>query len=246
MAIKLNLLSNPGFTHQNFSKLTSAGLLAESLSPNSTEQNQKFQNVEIQNGYGTATTVSVSPGYGATVTAEIDIEVTTVSEEVFDQIVDEVKNSSSYQNNRDFRETVDKSSYSSAASASSGFFGWLIGRGSTNYSNSTSNLTTQINDYQSGDASNDTTVANSVANIMVKNTSKVRVTANVSVTGQLLTPSPTIIAVESTVFSFTDEKGNSSSVSMLNQSPLVAVDSKSGTVSDNSLEPGSKLALTSL
>lgn len=208
-----------------------------------TEQNQTFQEAKIQNGYGTATTVSVSPGYGAKVTADIMIEVDSITQETFKEIVKEVKKSNSYKKNEDFKRQVDTSTYASGASSSSGFFGWLIGKKGNSYSNTSSNMTDQINKYVSTDSSDDLTVANSVADIMVKNTSKVLVTASVEVTGQLLVPSPTMIAVESTVFSFTKEDGTKSTVTMINQSPLVPVDNATGTVSSNTLTPGSKLSI---
>jgi hypothetical protein len=241
MPIKINLLQSPGFIYADRVQPRN---LAATATATTTTQNQQFKNVEIQNGYGTATTVSVSPGYGAKVTTKVKIVVNSVSEETFKQIINEVKKSSSYKTNSNFQKDVDAASYSSAASSSSGIFGWLVGKSSSSYSNNHSNLTESINDYKSGDASDDATVANSIANIMVKSESKVNVTSTIEVTGQLLTPSPTVIAVESTVFSFTDAKGNQSSVTMLNQSPLVPVDSGSGTVSQNTVAPGSKLTLT--
>lgn len=241
MSIKISLLKSPGFIYAGIERPRNDESLARATT---TEQNQQFKNVEIQNGYGTATKVSVSPGYGAHVTADIKIVVNSVSEETFKQIIAEVKKSKSYQNNSSFKKQVNASSYASAASSSSGIFGWLVGKNSTSYSNNSSNLTENINKYDSGDSSDDTTVANSVANIMVKSSSKVNVTAKVTVTGQLLVPSPTVIAVESTVFSFTNEDGTSSSVTMLNQTPLVPVDSSNGTVSSNTLEPGSSLKIS--
>ncbi|WP_055443190.1 hypothetical protein [Lacinutrix himadriensis] len=238
MSIKINLIKNPGFV---FSGMETANQSLRATA--STAQNQQFKNMEIQNGYGTATTVSVSPGLGAEVTANIRIEVTSVSEESFKQIIEEVKKSSSYKNNSNFQKEVNGAAYSSAASSSSGIFGWLVGKSSSSYSNSSSNLTEKINKYDSGDAHNDVTVANSVANIMVKSASKVLVTSSVKVTGQLLHPSPTVIAVESTVFSFTKEDGSTSSVTMLNQTPLVPVDASNGTVSGNTLAAGSKIKI---
>ncbi|MEM6685538.1 MAG: hypothetical protein AAF617_07045 [Bacteroidota bacterium] len=241
MGIKVTLLNSPLaeiITQKEIEKRKMIKALA------ATEQNQKFKSSEIQNGYGTATTVAVSPGFGATVEATINIQVNTVSEEVFDQIVDEVKKSKSYQDNVQFKKQVDESSYTSAGSSSSGFFGWLVGNNGDNYTNSNSNITTEINDFRSGDSSDDLTVANSIANIMVENISEVSVTATVSVTGQLLVPSPTVIAVESTVFNFVQEDGTRSTVTMLNQKPLVAVDQPTGTVSTNSLEPGAQLTLS--
>jgi len=235
MTIAVNLMQNPGFYHKN--------AVHTALAAAKMNQTQQFKNVEIQNGYGTATTVSVTPGYGATVSASIDIQVTTVSKQTFDQIINEVKKSSSYQNSSSFRSQVDSASYESAASSSSGIFGWLVGKKSSSYTNKHSDITQAINAVNSGNAHDDVTVANSVASIMVKNTSKVHVTANVQVTGQLLTPSPTVIAVQTTTFSFTDQKGNKSSVSMINQSPLVPVDANTGTVSQNGVSPGSKLTL---
>ncbi|MCA8994843.1 MAG: hypothetical protein KDA88_22890 [Planctomycetaceae bacterium] len=234
MSIRVYLVPDAGFLHAANRRLVGAN----------TSQNQTFQNFEIQNGYGTATTVSVSPGYGATVNAQIDIQVDTVSEQTFNQIINEVKNSSSYQNNSSFKQFVDQSSYSAAAHVSTGIFGWLIGGGGASYNNSHSNITNQINQYNSGSASDDHTVANTVASIMVKNQSKVHVTANVSVTGQLLVPSPTVIAVETTTFKFQTATGNTSSVTMLNQTPLVPVDASNNTVSQNTIAPGSKLTLS--
>jgi hypothetical protein len=239
MSIKISLLETPQFiypaTEMQSSK--SANLAA-------TGQTQEFQNAEIQNGYGTATKVSVSPGYGATVAVSINIQVDAVSEEAFTEIINEVKNSNSYQNNSDFRKQVEASSYSSAASSSSGIFGWLVGHGSSSYNNSSSNLTEVINSNNSGSSSDDAVVANSIANIMVKNISKVSVTATVNVTGQLLVPSPTVIAVQTTVFSFTAQDGTKSTVTMLDQTPLIPVNSTNGTVSSNTITPGSSLILT--
>lgn len=242
MSIKISLLQSPGFIYSDLKKPEADAMLAAT----STDQNQTFKNFEIQNGYGTATKVSVSPGYGATVAVDIKIVVNSVSEETFKQIIQEVKNSSSYKNNSSFQSEVDAASYSSAASASSGIFGWLIGRGSASFSNNHSNQTENINKFDAGQADSDHTVANSIANIMVKSSSKVNVTATVNVTGQLLVPSPTVIAVESTVFSFTNQDGTTSSVTMLNQTPLVPVDSSNGTVSQNTLAPGSALNITPL
>ncbi|QHI35599.1 hypothetical protein IMCC3317_09450 [Kordia antarctica] len=235
MGIQVSLLNLPVL---NVASATDSALVSRS-----TEQNQTFQEAKIQNGYGTATTVSVSPGFGATVTAYIKIEVDSITQETFNEIKKEVKKSNSYKKNEDFKRQVDTSTYSSGASSSSGFFGWLIGKKGNSYSNTSSNMTDQINKYVSGDSSDDLTVANSVADIMVKNTSKVLVTAKVEVTGQLLVPSPTMIAVESTVFSFTKEDGTKSTVTMMNQTPLVPVDNATGTVSNNILEPGSKLSI---
>lgn len=236
MSIKISVLENPYFTYVNSEKEISVSLAK-------TEQNQQFKNLEIQNGYGTATKVSVSPGYGAKVSAKIDIEVDSISEETFTQIIDEVKKSHSYKNNSSFRKEIESFSYSSAASSSSGIFGWLVGKSSSSYTNSSSNLTESINSYNSGDSSDNTTVANSIADIMVKSISKVKVTASVDVTGQLLVPSPTVIAVQSTVFSFTTEDGTTSSVTMLDQTPLVPVNASDGTVSQNTVAPGSSLTL---
>jgi hypothetical protein len=241
MSIKINLLESPRFIYADKEMLHSA---AKSVRLTKTEQNQQFKNVEIQNGYGTATKVSVSPGYGATVSVKINIIVDSISEETFTQIIAEVKNSSSYKNNSSFRKEIESSSYSSAASSSSGIFGWLLGKGSSSYTNNSSNLTESINSYDSGDASNNITVANSIADIMVKSVSKVNVTATVNVTGQLLVPSPTVIAVQSTVFSFTNEDGTSSSVTMLDQAPLIPVNTSNGTVSSNTVAPGSSLTLS--
>lgn len=234
MAIQVNLIKNPGFVHN--------ALVAQAAS--TTSQNQDFKNFEIQNGYGTATSVSISPGFGATVKASVDIKVWTVSEQTFHQIINEVKQSQEYASNSAFKQMVDSASYEEAGSASSGIFGWLVGRHGGSYSNKTSNLTNQINKYDSGNASNDLTVANTVANIMVKNRSEVHVTATISVTGQLLTPSPTVLAIELTTFSYTDSTGNTSSVAMINQTPVVPVDASNGTVSNNTLAPGSKLTFT--
>lgn len=241
MSIKINLLNNPGFIHSD----AALPKLAENMvAVGGIAQQKKFKKIEIQNGYGTATTVSVSPGYGAKVSADISIQVNTVSSETFTQMINEVKKSSSYKNNSSFQKDVDASSYSSAASSSSGIFGWLVGKNSSSYTNNHSDMTEAINSADSGDASNDKVVANSLANIMVKSSSKVMVNATVQVTGQLLVPSPTVIAVQSTVFSFTNKDGSTSSVSMLNQTPLVPVDASSGTVSQNTLAPGSKLTLS--
>lgn len=104
-------------------------------------------------------------------------------------------------------------------------------------------MTNQINNYSQGDATNDTTVANSVASIMVKNASKVKVSATVQVTGQLLTPQPTIIAVETTTFRFTDKSGKCSAVTLINQAPLVPVDPTDSSVSQNTVSPGSTLSV---
>lgn len=183
------------------------------------------------------------PGYGATVSAIINITVNTITEQTFNQIINQVKTSNKYQNRSDFKQLVDNSSYASAASSSTGIFGWLLGSGSSSYTNQNSHLTNEINKYTQGDASNDTTVANSVANIMVKNQSQVNVTATVQVTGQLLVPQPTIIAVETSTFKFTDQNGNTSSVTLLNQSPLVPVNPNDSSVSQNTVTPGSKLAM---
>lgn len=236
MAIQVTLLKNPGFTQI----LTAA---ERSLRDGETKQTQQFQNFQLQNGYGTATKVSVSPGFGAKVTAHVAITVHSVTEQTFKQIIHEVKKSSSYQNNSQFQQYMASASYSSAGSYASGIFGWLCGGGSSSYSNQSSNLTNEINQYNSGNSSDDITVANTVANIIVKNTSNVTVSGDINVIGQLLVPSPTVIAVETTTFTFTDESGNTSSVTMLNQSPLVPVDVNSGTVSANTLEPGSKLTI---
>jgi hypothetical protein len=241
MGIKVTLLNKPLSEIQSQRDIEKRKML---LAESSVEQNQKFRSSEIQNGYGTATTVSVSPGFGATVEARINIKVNTVSQETFDQIIDEVKKSKSYQDNVQFKKEVDESSYTESGSSSSGIFGWLIGKNSDNFTNSNSNITTEINDFRSGDSSDDLTVANTVANIMVENMSEVNVTATVSVTGQLLVPSPTVIAVESTVFNFVKEDGTRATVTMLNQKPLVAVDQPTGTVSSNTLEPGAQLTLT--
>jgi hypothetical protein len=241
MGIKVTLLNQPLAQILSQEELEKRKMMRAEAT---TEQNQKFESSEIQNGYGTATTVSVNPGFGATVEATINIKVNTVSEEVFDQIIDEVKKSKSYQDNVEFKKEVDESSYTESGSSSSGIFGWLVGKNSDSYTNSNSNITTEINDFRSGDSSDDKTVANTVANIMVENLSEVQVTATVNVTGQLLVPSPTVIAVESTVFNFVKEDGTRATVTMLNQKPLVAVDQPTGTVSSNTLEPGAQLTLT--
>ena len=206
-------------------------------------QTQRFQDFQLQNGYGSATKATITPGYGATVSAIINITVNTITEQTFNQIINQVKTSNKYQNRSDFKQLVDNSSYASAASSSTGIFGWLLGSGSSSYTNQNSHLTNEINNYSQGDASNDTTVANSVANIMVKNQSQVNVTATVQVTGQLLVPQPTIIAVETSTFKFTDQNGNTSSVTLLNQSPLVPVNPNDSSVSQNTVTPGSKLAM---
>lgn len=232
MTINVHLLSNTGFVHDIPSLRANLG---------GTAQTQTFQDFQIQNGYGSATKVSVTPGYGATVIAKVDIQVASITEQTFSQIIQEVKTSSKYSSDSSFKQMVDSSSYSSAGSSSCGIFGWLLGGGSSSYSNQTSHLTNEINEGSQGAASNDATVANSVANIMVNNSSTVHVTADIAVTGQLLTPQPTIIAVETTTFRFTDQNGNSSSVTMLNQTPLVAVNPENNTVSGNTLAPGSSL-----
>lgn len=234
MTIKVSLLQVPGFPNPVFPMALALG---------DSTQTQKFQDFQLQNGYGSATKATITPGYGATVSASIDIVVHSITEQTFNQIIDQVKTSSKYRNQSDFKQLVDNSSYASAASSSTGIFGWLLGNGSSSYSNQNSHLTNQINNYNQGDASNDTTVANSVANIMVKNQSKVKVTATVQVTGQLLVPQPTIIAVETTTFRFTDQNGNTSSVTLLNQSPLVPVNPNDNSVSQNTVSPGSKLAM---
>ncbi|MFT4974787.1 MAG: hypothetical protein ACI8S6_000670 [Myxococcota bacterium] len=181
MTIDINLLQNLSFKH-------TADLMAAAKAAPQTVQTQQLQDFEIQNGYGTATTVSISPGFGATVDATIDIDVTTVTSQTFDQMINEVKNSQSYQNNKAFRSQVDSASCESAASRTSGVFGFLIGRKSSSYKNNKANLTKEVDAVNSGHASNDTTVANTVASIMVSNTSKVNAAATVSVTGQLLVP----------------------------------------------------------
>ena len=79
---------------------------------------------------------------------------------------------------------------------------------------------------------------------MVQNVSKVHVVSTVQVTGQLLVPQPTVIAVETTTFQFKDQNGNSSSVSLLNQTPLVPVNASDSTVSQNTVSPGAKLVIT--
>ncbi len=235
MAINVTLINIPGFTRSL--PLTAVELNASSV------QTQQFSHFQIKNGYGNATSVSVSPGYGATVSATVDIIVDSVTEQAFNQIIQQVKKSSAYQNQSQFRQEIDSASYSSAGSVSTGIFGWLLGNGSNSYSNTSSDLTEKIKKGSSGSENDDSVVANSVANIMVTQSSKVHVTATIQVTGQLLTPSPTIIAVETTTFQFTDKNENSSSVTMLNQAPLVPVDVPSGTVSSNVLAPGAKLSV---
>jgi hypothetical protein len=235
MTIKVSLLQVPGFPNSAFPMALLA--LGDSA------QTQQFQDFQLQNGYGSATKATITPGYGATVSAIINITVNTITEQTFNQIINQVKTSNKYQNRSDFKQLVDNSSYASAASSSTGIFGWLLGSGSSSYTNQNSHLTNEINKYTQGDASNDTTVANSVANIMVKNQSQVNVTATVQVTGQLLVPQPTIIAVETSTFRFTDQNGNSASVTLLNQSPLVPVNPNDSSVSQNTVTPGSKLAM---
>ena len=235
MTIKVSLLQVPGFPNSAFPMTLLA--LGDSA------QTQQFQDFQLQNGYGSATKATITPGYGATVSAIINITVNTITEQTFYQIINQVKTSNKYQNRSDFKQLVDNSSYASAASSSTGIFGWLLGSGSSSYANQNSHLTNEINNYSQGDASNDTTVANSVANIMVKNQSQVNVTATVQVTGQLLVPQPTIIAVETSTFKFTDQNGNTSSVTLLNQSPLVPVNPNDSSVSQNTVTPGSKLAM---
>ena len=210
---------------------------------NGTEQNQKFQQFELQNGYGSATTVSVTPGFGATVTADIAISMISVTEQTFEEMIKEVKRSDEYMKKSEFSKEIDSATYSSAGSVSTGIFGWLLGSGSDGFSNTSTNLTTKINNYESGNLSNNTTVANSVADIMVKNQSAVEVIAEISVIGQLLVPSPTVITAETTTFTFTNASGNTSTVSMLNQAPLIPVDPRTGTVSSNIIEPGSHLTI---
>lgn len=234
MSIKVCLLEVPGFPQKT---LPMSFALGEST------QTQQFQDFQMQNGYGSATKASITPGYGATVSASIDIMVNSITEQTFNQIINEVKNSSKYQQQSAFKQLVDTSSYSSAASVSTGIFGWLLGGGSASYANQNANLTNQINSYAQGEATNDTTVANSVASIMVKNASQVRVSATVQVTGQLLVPQPTIIAVETTTFRFTDASGNSSAVTLINQAPLVPVNPTDNSVSQNMVSPGSKLSV---
>jgi hypothetical protein len=234
MTIKVSVVQVPGFPKIAFPMALALG---ESI------QTQQFKDFQLQNGYGSATKATITPGYGATVSATIDITVNSITEQTFNQIINQVKTSNKYQNQSEFKQLVDNSSYASAASCSTGIFGWLLGNGSSSYTNQNSHLANQINNYNQGDASSDATVANSVANIMLKNQSKVRVTATVQVTGQLLVPQPTIIAVETSTFRFTDQNGNASSVTLLNQSPLVPVNPNDNSVSQNAVSPGSKLAM---
>lgn len=70
---------------------------------------------------------------------------------------------------------------------------------------------------------------------MVKNASQVQVSATVQVTGQLLVPQPTIIAVETTTFRFKDQSGNTSAVTLINQAPLVPVNPTDSSVSQNTV-----------
>jgi len=240
MTIQLTLLKNVGFVHQP-ATLTTPSIAFFAAPP--TSQNQTFKSFEVQNGYGAVTQVSVTPGYGATVTASVNMVVTSITEQTFQQVIHTVKNSYSYQNNSDFKQQMDGASYSSAGSTCSGIFGWLVGNHQDSYSNTKTDLTNQINSYNSGNSSDDHTVANTVANILLNNTSTVSVTASISVTGQLLVPSPTIIAVETSTFTFTKNDGTTSSVSILNQTPVVPADSNNGTVSQNTVAPGSKLTI---
>jgi hypothetical protein len=236
MTIKVSLLQVPGFPK------TAAPMALAALGDST--QTQTFKEFQLQNGYGSATTATITPGYGATVSAIIDITVKSITEQTFKQVVDQVKTSSKYQSQSDFKQFVDSHSYASAASFSTGIFGWLLGSGSGSYTNQNTDLSQQINKYDKTDASSDKTVANSVANIILKNQSQVSVTATVQVTGQLLVPQPTIIAVETSTFRFTDQNGNSASVTLLNQSPLVPVNPNDSSVSQNTVTPGSKLAIT--
>lgn len=240
MSIKISLLKSPGFIYEGIRPRRNSELVAAT----GTEQNQQFRSCEIRNGYGTATSVSVSPGYGATVSADVKIVVNSITEEVFQEIIEEVKKSDSYKNNSSFRQEIEESDYTESGSSSSGIFGWLVGNSSSSYTNNESDLTETINQYDSGNSSDDITVANSIADIMVKSSSKVNVTASVQVTGQLLVPSPTVIAVESTVFSFVTEDGTESSVTMINQTPVVPVNVADGTVSRNTVAPGTALNIT--
>ena len=235
MTINVCLLKHAGFR---------MNVVPARLSLGESAQNQQFQDFQIQNGYGSATRATITPGYGATVNALIDITVNSITEQTFNQIINEVKASSKYRNQSDFKQLVDNSSYATAGSSSSGIFGWLLGGGSSSYNNQTSHLTNAINSYNQEDASSDAAVANSVANIMVQNVSKVHVVSTVQVTGQLLVPQPTVIAVETTTFQFKDQNGNSSSVSLLNQTPLVPVNASDSTVSQNTVSPGAKLVIT--
>ena len=88
MPIQVSLIHNPAFVH-----LPLRVLPLLSATPG---QTQTFSNFQLQNGYGQATTVSVSPGFGATVTASINIAVTSITEQTFTQIINEVKQSQTY------------------------------------------------------------------------------------------------------------------------------------------------------
>lgn len=127
MSIKVSLLEVPGFPKNPLP--ISFALVGES------QQTQNFQDFQMQNGYGSATRASITPGYGATVSASINILVNSITEQTFNQIINEVKKSSKYQQQSAFSHLVDSSSYSSAASVSTGIFGWLLGSGSASYTN---------------------------------------------------------------------------------------------------------------
>ncbi|MDK1286353.1 hypothetical protein [Pseudoalteromonas umbrosa] len=239
MSIRVNVLANTNFEHQSLP-------IASRDALSGTSQNQKFNELKMENGYGSATSVSVSPGYHAKVDAHVKIKMVSITQQTFDQIVDEAKRSDSYQRNSQFRKELESATYTSAGSSTRGIFGWLLGGGSGSFSNKTENLTEAINDYEVGQSSSDTTVANSIASIMVNNQSEVEVTGTISVTGELLVPSPTTLVVETTTFKMETASGNAASVSIINQAPVVPVDTQSSTVSDNTVAPGSRLNVTPL
>lgn len=240
MTIKLALLNNIGFVYQPEPLTTSAVTFVSTFQ---TSQNQQFNSFQIQNGYGTVTQVSVSPGFGAAVLARVSMKVNSITERTFNDILNEVKKSDEYRTNQEFRQEINSASYSSAGSTCCGIFGSLIGGNQHSYSNNRTDLTNQINGYDSGNSSSNVTVANKVANIMVGNQSFVLVEADIWVTGQLLVPSPTVLAVETSNFMFTKQDGTSSSVSILNQTPVQPVNSSNGTASQNTVSPGSQLSI---
>lgn len=231
--LKIHKVSGSPFTHSK------PAVLKDSA------QTQTFSDVKISNGYGNASSVSVSPGYGATISAHIDFTMTSIDEKSFNQVIDEVKRSTSYQTNSSFQQVVNNASYDSAGSSTCGIFGWLTGGHADHYANHSDQHVDNVNSSQSSSGSDDQSVANSVASSLLKNMTKVHVTADIAVTGMLLTPSPTTISVEVTTFTFTDSQGNTSSVSLVDTAAPVPT-SKDGTVSKNSIAPGSKLNVVPL
>ncbi|MGB7440071.1 MAG: hypothetical protein WA919_03310 [Coleofasciculaceae cyanobacterium] len=179
-----------------------------------------YESGSVQNGYGRASGVFVTVQRGTTANIDIDLSLTTVSQEKFNQWQQKASSYFSSQEWETLNKTWGKKGRMGGFLAAA--FGLKFGRSSSHYQNSSKSYNTQSQSEREQ-------LARSVYNL---ETSQFRVTGKLTAVGTSFIPVTVSAYIQATQFTFSDNK----KLTVINTENPIAAD-QNGSTNGSSAQP---------